>query len=245
MTGKIILITGASGGLGSAIAKSLAGSGAKLALHGSGNNNELEKLASELNKATNTHKTFFADLRSENDIRNMITEVTGHFGGIDILINNAGIPFSGMSWKQSSDQWNEIQMVNITAPFLVSKYCIPHLRNNTGSKIIYISSVVAHRPLPGTSAYAASKSAVEGLTKAQAIELSRFGITVNCIAPGYFDAGMITSVDEKSREQIIEDIPLKRLGKPSELAALVNYLCSGESSYMTGQVLHLNGGLYL
>lgn len=119
------------------------------------------------------------------------------------------------------------------------------MRLNNYGRIIYFSSVVAHRPPAGTTAYAASKAALEGLTRAQAIELSRFGITVNCVAPGYFDAGMISSVEENIRQDIIKNTPAQRLGMAEELAETITHLSNRKTSFTTGQIIHINGGLYI
>ncbi len=242
---RIALITGASGGLGKAIAKTLANAGYRLALHYYKNDTQPKALIESLAAKKGDHISVQADLRREADIIAMLATVKERLGPVEILINNAGIPFSGLSWKQNTDQWNEVFQLNTTAAWLVSKYCIPLMRELKTGRIIYISSIVAHRPLAGTSAYAASKAALEGLTRAQAIELSRFGITVNCIAPGYFDAGMISSVDENSRQELIKQTPLGRLGNAEELASGILYLCSQEAGFTTGQILHMNGGLYI
>lgn len=242
---RVALITGATGGLGTVIAQKMASAGYQLILHYFRNKEKADQLASGIDVKGEEHVVIGADLRSEADIRDMVHAAIARTGGINVLVNNAGIPFSGLSWKQSSDDWEEVFRVNTTAPWLVSKYCIPSLRERTNGRIIYFSSVVAHRPPAGTTAYAASKAALEGLTRAQAIELSRFGITVNCIAPGYFNAGMISSVDENIRKDIIHNTPLQRLGTAEELADMVTYLSEENSGFITGQVLHVNGGLYI
>lgn len=242
---RIALITGASGGLGSAIASKLAEAGYRLVLHYYKNEEKAEVLRKSLPTKNGEHIIAAADLRSEEAISEMTDSVHRQMGPIDVLINNAGIPFSGLSWKQSTGQWQEIFALNTTAAWMMSKYCIPMMREKNEGRILYISSIVAHRPLSGTSAYAASKAALEGLTRAQAVELSRFGITVNCIAPGYFDAGMISSVDENIRLELKKQTPAGRLGHAAELAAAVVYLCSKEASFTTGQIIHINGGLYI
>ncbi len=244
MTG-FALITGATGGLGNAIAHSLAEKGYRLALHYYKNAEKAESLLNSLPANGGEHLLAEADLRSEAEIENMVKRIRDESGVLDVLINNAGIPFSGLSWKQSFEQWQEVFAINTTAAWMVSKHCIPMLRERSQGRILYISSVVAHRPLAGTSAYAASKAALEGLTRAQAIELSRFGITVNCIAPGYFDTGMISAVDEATRTELKKLTPAGRLGNAGELAAAVVYLCSKEAAFTTGQVIHVNGGLYI
>ncbi|MBK9401000.1 MAG: 3-oxoacyl-ACP reductase FabG [Bacteroidetes bacterium] len=242
---RLALITGASGGLGSAIAAKLAMEGYRLALHYYKNEDKAESVRRSLPALNGEHTLVEADLRNEAAIKSMTKQVLQEMGPIDVLINNAGIPFSGLSWKQSTEQWEEVFAINTTAAWMVSKYCIPMMREKNEGRIIYISSVVAHRPLTGTSAYAASKAALEGLTRAQAVELSRFGITVNCIAPGYFDAGMISSVEDNIRKELQKQTPAGRLGHASELAAAVVYLCSTDASFTTGQIIHINGGLYI
>jgi NAD(P)-dependent dehydrogenase (short-subunit alcohol dehydrogenase family) len=241
----VALITGATGGLGTVIARKMAAAGYQLILHFFRNEEKAKLLAASLHLNGREHVVIGADLRSENEIRSMVQSAIEQTGGINILVNNAGIPFSGLSWKQSAEDWEEVFRVNTTAPWLVSKYCIPSMREQQTGRIIYFSSVVAHRPPAGTTAYAASKAALEGLTRAQAIELSRFGITVNCIAPGYFNTGMISSVDENIRKEIIHNTPLQRLGIAEELAGMVTYLSEENSGYITGQVMHVNGGLYI
>ncbi len=241
---KVVLLTGSTGGLGKKIAKGLALKGYHLALHYHTDESQAISLINKLEDSQN-HKIFVADLTEESQIKKMITAIVAEFGGIDIVINNAGKSFSGMSWKQTAEDWNTIMKVNVTAVFLINKYVIPHLRKQKNSRIINISSIVANRPLLGTSAYAASKAALEGFTRAQAIELSRFGITANCIAPGYFNTGMINGLDSETRENLIREIPSGRLGNPEELVECIVYLCSELSAYMTGQVIALNGGLYL
>lgn len=231
--------------MGKAMAARLAASGYRLALHYYKNREEAEALRNSLLPAGAPHVLVQADLREENEISAMAEQTRQEFGRLDVLVNNAGIPFSGLSWKQSLSQWQDVFAVNTTAPWLVSKHCIPLLRESGNGRILYISSVVAHRPLAGTSAYAAAKAALEGLTRAQAVELSRFGITVNCIAPGYFDAGMISSVDESLREDLKKHTPASRLGHADELAEAVHYLSSENASFTTGQILHVNGGLYI
>ena len=241
----VALITGSTGGLGTAISRRLADEGFRLILHYHQHKEKAEELRASLPVNGSEHILSAADLRSEEQIAAMAHQIQKESGRLDVLINNAGIPFSGLSWKQSTADWDEIFSVNTKAPWLVSKYCIPMMREQQYGRIIYFSSVVAHRPPAGTTAYAASKAALEGLTRAQAIELSRFGITVNCIAPGYFDAGMISSVDETIRQDIIQNTPARRLGMAVELAETIHYLSSSKASFTTGQIIHINGGLYI
>jgi 3-oxoacyl-[acyl-carrier protein] reductase len=242
---KTVIITGAGGGLGSAAAIALATAGYELALHIKQEDEKSSALLQKLNSLKARVSFYTADLTSDAEIEKMTAAIEQKHGSIYALINNAGIPFSGMSWKQTAAEWDHVFNVNTRAPFLVSRQVIPLIRKQGSGRIIYLSSIVAHRPLAGTSAYAASKAALEGLTRAQAVELSRFGITVNCVAPGYFDAGMIDSVTEEQQSALKENTPAARLGKPEELAAHMLYLCSEEAAFITGQIHHINGGLYL
>jgi len=242
---RIALISGSTGGLGTAIAKRMASEGYRLALHYHQHEEEATALLAQLPGNKDQHQIFRADLRNEEEIKSMTALIQKNMGAIEVLVNNAGIPFSGLSWKQSLSNWQEVFNVNTTAAWLMSKYCIPQMRTHNTGRIIYISSIVAHRPLAGTSAYAASKAALEGLTRAQAVELSLFNITVNCIAPGYFNTGMIHSVDEPLREKLKAATPVSRLGQAEELAEAAIYLCSEKASFTTGQIIHINGGLYI
>lgn len=240
-----VLITGSTGGLGSAIAKRLAADGYHLALHFHQHSEKAEELRASLPVNGKPHVILQADLRKEEHINHLYASLKEQGIRIGILINNAGVPSSGLSWKQSPEEWNEVFQVNTTAPWLMSQQAIPMMRELGSGRIIYLSSVVAHRPPVGTGAYAASKAALEGLTRAQAIELARFGITVNCIAPGYYNAGMIDAVEPDIRKEIENNTPLQRLGLSEELAASIAYLCSKEAAFTTGQVMHINGGLYI
>lgn len=245
MKTRTALVTGATGGLGKAICEKLARAGYRLCLHTFNHMEEARKQVDSLLESGASHLAVQADLSKEQDIQSMFEKIHGIFGSLDVLVCNAGVAASGLSWKTEKQDWDEVFSVNTTGPWLCSKHAIPLLRQSKDGRILYISSIVAHRPLAGTSLYAASKSALEGLTRAQSVELARFNITVNCIAPGYFEAGMISSVDESLREDIRTHIPAGRLGHPEELAATVVSLASPESGYITGQVLHVNGGLYI
>jgi 3-oxoacyl-[acyl-carrier protein] reductase len=242
---KIALVSGATGGLGQSIAMRLSEAGYSLALHYYQNRDKAIELLDRLSNNTGRNGIFQADLSKEEEVIRLCSEVKNTLGPVEVLINNAGIPFSGLSWKQTVEDWQTVFSINTMAAWLLSKHSIPMMRDQGNGRIVYTSSVVAHRPLAGTSAYAASKAALEGLTRAQAVELARFGITVNCIAPGYFDAGMISSVNEEIRNDLIENTPAKRLGSSRELAEAVVYLCSEQAAFTTGQILHVNGGLYI
>jgi NAD(P)-dependent dehydrogenase (short-subunit alcohol dehydrogenase family) len=239
-----ILITGASGGIGKYLIDDLSDFGHNLALHYNSNSeaiNENIKNASSKNIKLNSYK---ADLLSEIEVKNLIENVIKDFGKIDVLINNAGISINSMSWKMKLDDWNKVIGVNLTAGFLCSKYAVPSMKENNFGRIIFISSVVSQIGVAGTAAYAASKSGLFGLCKTLSKELIRNNITVNTISLGYFECGMLYQIPEEIRLQILETIPSKKFGNPSEISNCVKYLISENSSYITGQTINLNGGLF-
>lgn len=148
-----------------------------------------------------------------------------------------------MSWKLSNDDWHNVLAVNLNAAFHISSLCIPNMRELRWGRIVYISSIVASQGVPGTSAYAASKAGLQGLMRAQSVELASRGVTVNAIAPGYLQTGMIQDVPEKMQEAIRQRIPVGSLGNPEELAEMLLWITGENSGYVTGQTLHFNGGL--
>ncbi len=242
---QTVLLTGASGGLGRLIARALAEKGFTLALHYHENKEKaFDDLLDDLKKINANYFTYKADFSNEGEIVSLIDSVQRDVGKIDVVINNAGVSHSAISWKQKLDDWNRVININLTAPFLVIRESLPLMRKNNFGRIINISSVVAHKPHAGTSAYAAAKAGLEGLTRAIAIETAKNNITVNAIALGFFDKGMINQLDTKLQQEIIKTIPNEKLGNSSDLVQCILYLCNSESSYITGQTIHLNGGMY-
>lgn len=235
MDKKVIMITGATGGLGSAMVKHFEKQHVKLALH---------TFQQDPFDVECEHAWFKADLRDENQVKNLVSSVLANFGKIDVLINNAGISKNGMSWKLTSADFNEVIAVNLTAPFLLCHGLIPAMRSNNFGRIINISSVVAQTGVPGTAAYAASKAGILGLTKTIAKELASQPITCNALALGYFDQGMISEVSPEMQEQIISQIPKNKLGGVETVLAAIDWLLKEESDYVTGQTISLNGGLF-
>ena len=236
MEKKVMLITGASGGMGKHMVEWFRNKGLKLVLH------YHDHAPAEMN--SDDICAIQADLRDPAQIDRMIANALERFGRIDLLINNAGISRSAMSWKTELDAWNETLSVNLTAPFLTSKAVVPGMRERKYGRIINISSVVAQAGAIGTAAYAASKAGLLGLTKTQSKELAGSGITVNALALGYFSTGMIGDVPSEMQEEIIKTIPLKKLGDPDTVCKTIEWLISDESAYITGQVINLNGGMY-
>ncbi|WP_300665008.1 SDR family NAD(P)-dependent oxidoreductase [Fluviicola sp.] len=235
MDKKVILITGATGGLGSAMVKHFEKQDVKLALH---------TFQQEPFDVACEHAWFKADLRDENQVANLIATILANFGKVDVLINNAGISRNGMSWKLSPAEFNEVIAVNLTAPFLLSHGLIPGMRSSNYGRIINISSVVAQTGVPGTVAYAASKAGILGMTKTIAKELASQPITCNALALGYFDQGMISEVSEELQQQIISQIPKNKLGGVETILSTIDWLLTDACDYVTGQTISLNGGLF-
>lgn len=235
MEAAVILITGATGGLGRAMVKHFETKGYRLALH---------TWQEETYEVSGDHAWFRADLRDVNAISTLVKAVTDHFGKIDILINNAGISRNGMTWKLDANDWNDVMAVNLSAPFHLMQGVLPGMREQGFGRIISISSVVAQTGVAGTAAYAASKAGLLGLTKTVAKETATSGITVNALALGYFDQGMIREVSPEQQEQLRNQIPKQRLGGTETILSAIDWLLEPAADYVTGQTISLNGGLF-
>ncbi|MFN3918343.1 MAG: SDR family oxidoreductase [Flavobacteriales bacterium] len=231
---KTILLTGASGGLGSKLA-GLLSSDFKLALVT--HKHEATILESD------TCRHYKIDLTVPDSADNLVKRVIEDFGKIDVLINNAGVSNNAISWKMTDEIWSQVMEVNLNAPFRLIRAVLPSMRQTQFGRIINISSVVAHTGFVGASAYAASKAGLEGLTRSLAKELTVGDVTVNAIALGYFEEGMIHTVPTELQDKIKNQIPLNRFGKVEELKECIRYIISENSSYLSGQTIHLNGAL--
>ncbi len=241
---RVLLLTGASGGVGRALIKGLSNAGYRLALHYHTDFEELSQLLDEVKPATKVG-LFQADLRSEEAIKEMAASVFTEFGRVDVVINNAGISHSAMCWKQNADDWNNIVSLNLTAPFLVCKYFVPYMRAQQFGRIINVSSVVAHIGMPGTTAYAASKAGLEGFTRSLAKEVVDKNVTANVLAYGYMDAGMIDVLNDDMKAIIRAMIPANKFGPTDDILSALLYLADEKSSYITGQTVHINGGMFM
>ena len=241
---RLILLTGASGGVGRSLIVGLCKAGYHLALHYHEGFEELTKLL-DAEKPKTKIALFKADLRKEEEVREMIESVITVFGKIDVLINNAGMSMSAMSWKQSLEDWENVISTNLTAPFLVCKHVIPHMRERQYGRVINISSVVAHIGMPGTTAYAASKAGLEGFTKSLSKEVVGKNITANVLAYGYMDAGMIDVLTDEMKAIVKAMIPANKFGPTDDILSAILYLADERTTYVTGQTLHVNGGMYL
>lgn len=239
-----LLITGANGGVGVALVENLLESGVrKLALQ---YRRSAESLLPVLKKFDlDPEKVCFqADMTKETDAAALREKVLQSYGPVWGLINLAGSTSNGMSWKLTLDQFNQIIAGNLTATFLACREFIPSMREVGGGRILNTSSVVAFTGVAGASHYCAAKAGIAGFTKGIALELASKGITANALALGYFNYGMLNTVPEAHRNTIQAKIPVGRFGKASEIGGLIRFLLSDEGAYTTGQVLHVNGGLY-
>tara|TARA_Y100000590_G_scaffold457803_1_gene611186 strand:+ start:4931 stop:5671 length:741 start_codon:yes stop_codon:yes gene_type:complete len=239
LEGKKVLLTGATGSLGMVIAKKLSEQGAELALS-STSLAKLEKLAKELGPKCHI---FPCDLSTLSNIDKLTEQVTKRFDNIDVLINNAGIKKDDLLIRMKDDDWLNVININLNSYFKLTKNIAKVMFKQRSGKIISISSVVGFTGNPGQANYVASKSAVVGFTKSLAIELASRGVNVNCVAPGMIDSDMIDSLNDKQKENILSRIPMMKLGKPEDIANGCIFLASKESDYITGQTLHINGGL--
>jgi 3-oxoacyl-[acyl-carrier protein] reductase len=239
LSGKKALVTGATGGIGAAIARALHGAGAEVAITGR-NKDKLQELADEL--SSNVF-IFQADLSEPGAVEDLVSDVADKMGGVDILINNAGLTRDNLSMRMKDEEWQEVLDVNLTVPFRLAKAVQRPMMKSRWGRIINISSVVGTTGNPGQANYCASKAGMAGWTKAVAAELASRGITVNCIAPGFIMTAMTDVLSEEQKQKINSSIPSGRMGTPEDIAACALYLSSEEASYVTGQTVHVNGGM--
>ena len=239
LTGRKALVTGATGGLGGAIARSLHAAGATVALSGT-RAEALEALAAELGERTAIVAANLADTAS---VEALVPSAEEAIGPLDILVNNAGITRDNLFMRMKDEEWDSVIAVNLTAAFRLSRAAVKGMMRRRYGRIIGIGSVVGTTGNPGQGNYAAAKAGLVGLTKALAGEVASRGITVNCIAPGFISSPMTDALNEKQREGILTRVPAGRLGEGAEVAAATLYLASSEAGYVTGQTLHVNGGM--
>ena len=240
-----ILITGANGGLGSKLVENLLQSGTRnIACHHRSSAASITPLF-EAQGIDPANHLFQAELTDEGAVHALGKAVQERLGPVCGVVNIAGSSSNAMSWKLSTQDFLRVLNENLLSTFHVTREFLPGMRENQGGRVINISSIIAHTGVMGASHYCAAKAGIEGFSRAVALEVASKNITVNCLALGYFDAGLIADVPAEMINQITSKVPLKRLGRAEELFPLVHYLLSRESGFMTGQVLHLNGGLYL
>jgi 3-oxoacyl-[acyl-carrier protein] reductase len=244
LTGKTALVTGATGGIGGAIAKTLHGRGATVAISG----RQVEKLESLKSELGERCVVVPCDLANKEQVSSLIDTAVKALGGrLDILVNNAGLTKDNLFMVMKDEQWDDVIAVNLTSTFMLMRAATRHMmRSKTGyGRIINISSVSGIIGNPGQGNYAASKAGMIGMTKSLAREVASRGITANCIAPGFIATPMTDVLNEKQTAMIKEQIPAQKFGTPDDIASAALYLASIEGSYMTGQTLHVNGGMVM
>jgi len=242
----VILITGGTQGIGKAIGMAFAKQGATVILNYHFNEEEAQKAVEEIFTITHANICAYkADVANETQVNKMINQLISQFGQIDILVNNAGIFKNAVSWKMEKEDWDSVLATNLTGAYLCTKYVLPHMRERGFGRIINISSVVGQTGVFGASNYAASKAGLIGFTKAIAREVAIKGITVNCVALGYIDAGMNLRLSIELREKIRVQIPMQRFGTVEEVAETIIFISSKSASYITGQVIAVNGGYFM
>ena len=239
LTGKSALVTGASGGIGAAIARALHEAGATVALHGT-RTGPLEELAAELGDRAHVTPANLGDAAAVEALPKQAAEA---MGGIDILVNNAGITRDNLFMRMSDDEWDQVLAVNLTASFRLSKAVLRGMMKARWGRIIGITSVVGVTGNPGQGNYAAAKAGMIGMSKSLAAEVASRGVTVNCVAPGFIETAMTDKLTDDQKAKIMPAIPAGRMGTSEEVAAATLFLASPEASYVTGQTIHVNGGM--
>ncbi len=241
LNNKTALITGASGGIGGAIAAAFVANGAKVVLSGT-NEEKLTTLATQLGSQATILPCKLDDTIETSALFDKAEELAGE---ISILVNNAGITRDTLAIRMKDQDWDDVIKVNLTSTFLICRAAVKAMMRRRHGRIINITSVVGVAGNPGQANYCASKAGIIGLSKALSLETATRGITVNCIAPGFIETAMTDKLNEAQKETILKQVPMQRMGSGLDIAAAATYLASDEAAYMTGQTLHINGGMYL
>jgi len=241
LTGKTALVTGASGALGSAIARALHGQGATVALSGT-RREALDALAGELKERVHVLP---CDLTDTAAVEALVPSAEAAMGKLDILVANAGVNSDNLFVQLSDEAWDKVIAVNLTATFRLARAAVKTMMRRRFGRIIGISSIVAFTGNPGQANYSASKAGIVGMLKSVAAEYARRNVTANCIAPGIIASAMIDRLNDKQRQTILARVPMARLGNAAEIGAAAVYLASDEAGYVTGQTIHVNGGMVM
>ena len=244
MKDRVAFVTGASQGIGRACAAELARAGARV-VAGARQQQKLARLVEEIRAEGGQAEAVPLDVSSPDSIKAAFAQAAERFGPVTILVNNAGITRDGLALRMSSEAWHQVLETNLTGSFLCVQAALQGMMKQRWGRIINVTSVVALSGNPGQANYVSAKAGLIGLTKSLALEVASRNITVNAVAPGFIATGMTEALDEKIREKILTAVPLKRMGEPEEIAKAVAFLAGEDASYITGQVLSVNGGLYM
>ena len=239
-TNKKIIITGATGGIGGSLIKKFISLNGDVL--GTGTKNEKLNL---LEKEHSGLKVKKFDISNHSKIEEFIENASNELGGLDILVNNAGVNVDNLSLRMKDDEWKKVIDVNLTSTFLLSKYAIKKMLKNKFGRIVNITSIVGHSGNLGQSNYSASKAGIIGMSKSLAIEYAKKNITVNCVSPGFIVSDMTSNLPEKVKDQLTSRIPMARLGNGDDVSNCVAFLSSETTSYVTGETIHVNGGMYM
>ena len=242
LDGKIALVTGASRGIGKAIATQLAQQGATV-VGTATSENGADAISSYLSEFGG--KGLALNVTDKESVDNAVKAITDEFGAIDILVNNAGVTRDNLLMRMKDDEWQSIIDTNLTSIFTLSKAVLRGMMKKRFGRIVNIGSVVGSAGNAGQANYAAAKAGVIGFSKSMAREVASRGITINVVAPGFIDTDMTKALSDDQREAIFKDIPANRLGEPDEIAATVAFLVSSGAAYITGETIHVNGGMYM
>jgi len=245
LDGKAALVTGASGGIGQAVAAALAAAGAAVAVHYGTNRDGAERVVADIAARGGRAISVKADLTSPEAAQRVMAEVKEALGALHILVNNAGMTRDTLVLRMKDDDWQDVLEANLTATFYCTRAALREMLRQRSGRIVNMTSVVAEVGTPGQANYVAAKAGIIGLTKAVAREVGSRGITVNAVAPGFIAAGMTERLEPGMVESYLEQVPLGRAGKPEEVAAVVVFLVSDDAAYITGQVINVDGGLVM
>jgi 3-oxoacyl-[acyl-carrier protein] reductase len=244
MQNRIALVTGASRGIGRACALALAGNGARVVV-AARQREKLDAVAQEIRASGGEAHVVVLDLASRESIRTALAQTIKELGHIDILVNNAAVTKDGLAARMKPEDWDTVLATNLTGAFFAIQLVLPGMMRERWGRIINITSVVGQAGNAGQANYVSSKAGLIGLTKSLAQEMAPRNITVNAVAPGFVDTDMTQSLSQELKDKILAAIPLRRLGKPEDVAAAVRFLASEEAGYITGHVLSVNGGMYM
>lgn len=245
LAGKTALVTGASRGIGREIALELARLGANIAVNYAGSEAKANEVVEEIRQMDRDAFAIQGDVSNSDAVANMVKETTARFGSLDILVNNAGITKDNLLMRMKEEEWDAVLNINLKGVFLCTKAVTRQMMKQRSGRIINVSSVVGASGNPGQANYVAAKAGVIGLTKTAAKELASRGITVNAVAPGFITTEMTDQLSDELKQEMLKMIPLAQFGEAKDIAKAVAFLASDDSRYITGQTIHVNGGMFM